>query len=88
MNCKKGDLAVYVSSQCGNEGKIVRIIKFIGQPDEGCVSANDVWRIDHEVQWKWNRMACARDANLRPIRDSDGQDETLTWKTVPSKETA
>jgi hypothetical protein len=28
------------------------------------------------------------DVFLKPLRDSDGQDETLTWKDVPKKEIA
>jgi hypothetical protein len=35
-----------------------------------------------------SEYAVCIDSKLRPIRDTDGQDETLTWAPVPSKEFA
>ena len=88
MNCKQGDLAIVVFSICGNEGKIVRCLQRYDGP----------WREGHNKPgWLTDTLIkrqdgtahhAALDKYLRPIRDQDGQDETLTWLDVPSKEIA
>ena len=86
MNCKQDDLAVIVRSKYGNEGKIVTCLRRYDGP----------W-IDREYEPGWLTDTFIQrpsgkpgpyifDASLRPIRDQDGQDETLTWLDVPSKE--
>lgn len=89
MNCKQGDLAVIVKSYAGNEGKIVRCIDFIGDVHGPHNIIVPTWRIDRRLPHCEggldNRVG---DFQLRPIRDADGQDETLTWKDVPHKEVA
>lgn len=71
MNCKKGDLAVYVGRDIKCLGMIVRCVRlfpfadaWMTDPalpkDDGSGPALGVW-----------------DKNLRPIRDNDGEDEIL-----------
>jgi len=100
MNCKQGDLAVVVSSACvENIGKVVRCLRLASQQEKHdamffTFMNEPFWVVD--VNLKTMRIldkqphgyvALARDLALRPIRDSDGQDETLTWQPVPTKET-
>lgn len=94
MNCKPGDLAVMVYSTCGNEGKIVRCEVYIGDvlalwPDGTERTLVDAWRLDQPVRGFDGRFTnLTPDAWLRPIRDNDGEDETLQWAPVPHKEVA
>ena len=94
MNCKQGDLAVIVESAYGHEGKIVKCLDmYVGystyrgkrshSPSEAIV-----WLIDVTLQKGDEANNLAHDLCLRPIRDQDGQDESLTWLDVPSKEIA
>lgn len=90
MNCKPGDLAVFVRSEAGNEGKIVRCVRFIGLrhwpiPD-GQFIDDPSWEIDPPVLSSTGFLLDhAPDSFLRPIRDpgDDAQDETLQWLPVP-----
>lgn len=82
MNCKPGDLAVIVRSTCGNEGKIVRCVSLFFhpgflQPDFSIV-AGPAWVVEPPVVgWCGDVLPGVRDALLRPLRDSDGEDEVL-----------
>lgn len=80
MNCKPGDLAEYVG------GDIWAIDAYIGK--RFIVLSANVPDIDGAAYW-WvqpvfdaKKGDCA-DRHLRPIRPTDGQDETLTWKALP-----
>ena len=88
LNCRQGDLAVIVKSIYRPEciGSIVRCVQF--KPSSDGVPS---WIVDRELgpaivvggflrpgTW-WS------DALLRPLRDNDGTDETLTWRDVPRK---
>lgn len=91
MNCKPGDLAVIIRSEAGNEGKILRVIRFVGEVP-GWVGS-DRWETDTLVPGKLGGWSCAvQDSNLRPIRDpgDDAVDETLQRLPAPhrAKETA
>jgi len=94
MNCKQGDLALIVQSSYGHEGKIVRCVElyvgystYRGKRSHSPLEAI-VWLIDTPLQKGDKVNNLANDCCLRPIRDQDGQDETLTWLDVPSKEIA
>ncbi len=93
VNCKQGDLAVIVKSFAGNEGKIVRCVRLLLNvkqinPEMG-IHYSPAWEIESEVTgYLGDVHSVVGDFQLRPIRDSDGQDETLTWQPVPTKETA
>jgi hypothetical protein len=81
MNCKKGDLAWIVSDL--DYGKVVEVLD--GPNDclwwiRGRNLTLDDGRLGDEC---W-----IEDVNIRPIRDNPGQDETLDWAPVPTKETA
>ena len=92
MRCKQGDLAVIVKSWAGNEGKIVKCVRsFNGSllnPD-GSFLEGVIWEVDENLKtWDGTFGKNAPDVYLRPIRPSEGQDETLSWKDVPHKEFA
>ena len=91
MNCKQGDLAIFVKSCAGNEGKIVRCAEYAGKKEltwpDGKMAVCDGWVIEPRLPG-WNgqtRNVFTPDDFLRPIRDNDGQDETLTWAGLPKK---
>jgi len=93
MNCKQGDLAVMVKSYAGNQGKIVQCIRLATKEeiDDAWFLTKDgpIWIIDRLIPTiKKGLQRLAIDAQLRPIRPSEGQDETLTWAPVPKKERA
>ena len=79
LNCKAGDLAVIV---CRNEvqhlGKIVQCISLWDE---------DSWICEPDLKGFDGAPLAWVDASLRPIRDNDGEDETLQWAQVPTKET-
>jgi hypothetical protein len=92
MNCKQGDLAIQIRSSAGNEGRIVRCVRFIGhgrkrRPGGVMRDVPDLWEIDPPGRtWdgKWTNEVS--DAWLRPIRPEPGTDETLLWAPVPTTE--
>lgn len=95
MNCKQGDLAIVVKSNYGNEGKIVRCVRI---HDSETHDANGLkiinpsgmrWVIDPPIQTINNKgnkcnLFTFSDGWLRPLRDNEGEDETLTWAGKPS----
>ena len=90
MNCKQGDLAIIVRSWAGNEGKIVRCVKFIPL----VVWINPDGSADREPGWiaDVTTINCAgmpgnkfMDSQLRPIRDQDGEDEMLRIAGKPTE---
>lgn len=96
MNCKQGDLAVIVDSDVGNCGKIVRCVSLHGSRThdldglkfDGYSSIR--WVIDPPVSCGWvgggfGNLYTIEDQDLRPIRPTDGEDETLSWKAVPKQ---
>jgi hypothetical protein len=88
MNCKPGDLAVVVKSYAGNEGKIVRVLQLNKKQQlfgPNGLEYGIVWEIDPPlIGWGGVKLTKAMfDYQLRPIRDNDGEDETLTWAGKP-----
>jgi hypothetical protein len=77
MRCKVGDLVVIVRVRAPNMqhwlGRIVTVIDWLDDCKEWITDGVD----------NGSRVT-GSDAALRPIRDSDGTDETLTWKQLPS----
>ena len=87
LNCKPGDLAVIVRSDAGNEGRIVRCIRFVGKVP-GWVD-DDRWEIDQVLKGHLGgKSKTVRDSRIRPLRDpgEDARDESLSWLPVPSRE--
>jgi hypothetical protein len=101
MNCKKGELAIIVSSSCGNEGKIVQCLELLitdrfldteGRPHRHINGVQPVWRIDRPINFAnaFNTvqvMYCS-DARLRPLRgDLNGDDTESTTEKKNELET-
>lgn len=84
MRCKVGDLAVQVAGDFPqNIGALYRVID-----RHRCI--DDEWRVETLSRVVTNLhpavpgdIVWINDYCLLPIRDSDGADETLTWKDVP-----
>ena len=77
MNCKQGDLAVVIRPPQSKPEWLGRIVK-ITEPSK---RKPGWWAVE---PGPWKRAICI-DANLRPIRDQPGDDETLTWAGKPEK---
>lgn len=90
MNCIPGDIALIIKSLCGNEGKIVQCIKFLGPTHSklgNLLNGDDYWLIDTSIPaTDGSSSPTARDCWLRPIRPTDAPDEMLTLTGLPKKE--
>lgn len=101
MNCKPGDLAIVVRSKAPwLLGRVVTCVRLHdsqthdldGLPFGG--DAGPRWVIDPPLATHMTLtgkpllLYTVADKALRPIRDpgDDAQDETLSWKQVPSRE--
>jgi hypothetical protein len=80
MRCKPGDLAIFVRSECGNEGRIVRCVHLLPPQraaEEGWVT-DCVWVTDSPVMDTDGELTCrAMDEYLRPIRPGSISDEEV-----------
>lgn len=95
MNCKPGDLAVIVRSQCGNEGRIVRVLRYVGKKRfTSGKTYQDCWLLEGRLVERCllaeqlGGDAIQPDDRLRPIRDpgDDAVDESKAWlPPVPTK---
>jgi hypothetical protein len=80
MNCKPGDLAMYVGIDQADAGKVVRVV--------GPFTSTS-WVVEPPLSpFRGHSGRNVKDAALRPIRDSDGEDETLTWAGRPLEKAA
>lgn len=81
MNCKPGDLAVIVRAFTAWEhvGKIVRVVRLTR------IDGDECWKTDPELFTLDGRWIAWTDAHLRPIRDSDGEDEMLRIAGKPQE---
>jgi len=87
MNCKQGDLAIVIAAvwDMSTIGRVVTCIQHVPkgfETKEQRAAGNDVWLVS-DGREKWLHG----DSRLRPIRDNDGEDETLQWAPVPKEET-
>jgi hypothetical protein len=74
MNCEPGDLAISVGGDIKEHiGTIVEVLR---------ASLDSRWS-EEWVILSQGKEWLAFDKWLRPIRPSEGQDETLSWKSVP-----
>ena len=78
MNCKPGDLAIIVS--CMNDGGE----KYIGNIVT-CLKLNTGSIAWWEVQGNIGHFVGVADANLKPLRDSEGTDEMLLITGKPKE---
>jgi hypothetical protein len=82
MNCKPGDLAIVVFSVAGNEGKIVRCLRMVGQGRHVTGDSGPAWEVAPELKSvTGSHRNLTLDAYLRPIRDpgDDAVDESKAW---------
>lgn len=96
LNMRAGELGVIVKSDYGNEGKIVRVLRIAGRNDV-CMNGRGMnpdsgawWFIDGIIKvgimsGGTHMTNVATDECLRPLRDSDGEDETFTWAGKPEE---
>lgn len=95
MNCKKGDLAV-TRGTGRNSGRLVQCVEFMGRHRFGDGRIDEAtWQCDTLGQVlfdrggaPWTGLVFIEDRYLRPIRGTEGDDETLTWAGKPEKVTA
>jgi hypothetical protein len=83
MNCKQGDLAIYVGSPLGAAHGSLGFVTRVVRPAPGWPGAWEVCPPLPSVngtnpRWVW-------DTSLRPLRPGEGDDETLSWAGKPEK---
>jgi hypothetical protein len=98
MNCKKGDVAILVARHekaAFLDGPIVKCERRIYRHFQHLIPhTTAVWWLcegnfrDMPSMTRSPLESATRmelpDSWLKPLRDSDGQDETLEWKSLPS----
>lgn len=52
---------------------------------ERCPQHKDSWLMNPEIFTSKGKRCSWHESQMIPLRDSDGQDETLTWAPVPKK---
>ncbi len=83
MNCKQGDLAVIARAYFDHDMKYLGRVIVCAELVTGSGGV-PCWIPETKLLGvKWVADRC-----LKPIRDSDGTDETLSWIDVPSEVTA
>jgi len=84
VNCRPNDLAAVVAGlpEC-DIGKVVKVLKSCMVNDKA------YWSYEGAICFTENGSTAdyIADGLLRPIRDNDGEDETLTWAGKPKKVT-
>ena len=96
MNCKQGDIAIIIRSEAGNLGKIVTCVEFIGNaPNIGLFNLDNFknwWKIDTDLTYRdvffdvpVGAYPYIPDECLRPLRDTDGEDEMITLVGKPQE---
>lgn len=91
MNCKQGDLAVIVRSASGNEGRILTCLRVAPRSKVRSEGFTDgdwtgvVWETDAFLADTWGEgTSLYPDARLRPLRNSEGEDEMLKLVGLPA----
>ena len=83
MNCKQGDLAVVVRSLAGHEGKIVTCVRLTY--GDGAFGYGPRWVTEPGLLGSLGtKNFPISDGCLRPVRDSDGEDEMLRLVGLPA----
>lgn len=102
LSCKQGDLAIIVSSNAGNEGKIVRCVEYAGilervqdvsgKPHPFRGGARPVWRIDRTINFSNGfyvvQIEYCSDEKLRPLRGDVTDDDVEHTFSINQGETA
>lgn len=87
MNCKPGDIAIFVRNDWPeNIGGLVRVRR-------PCLTWRGDWECEALSQLRTERgsvlpgsLGIAIDSDLRPLRDSDGTDEMLRIAGLPKRD--
>lgn len=98
MRCKVGDLVMVIKSTCGNEGRVGTVVRWVRFAEPLCdrfMAGQAGWLVSGRFRTIYedgtildgDPTAVLPDEWLIPLRDKPGQDETLTWKEVPTKPT-
>lgn len=85
MNCKLGDLAVYVGKEAPEaNGQLVTVVRSIGS----YWPKGQAWHVEPGLNTRKRNPHHVFDIALKPIRDpgDDARDETLSWKPVPKED--
>ena len=89
MNCKPGDLAIVVkmprlAPACFKQliGRIVRVVVYRRALANRPSFTEYVWQLEEQIPIGRFIVLGLDDDILRPLRDNDGIDETLTWKEL------
>lgn len=84
LNCRQGEIAIVVRSTSGNEGRVLTCLSLASREEvmeEGFMQGDwlgAVWKTDTRLADNWGYgTTLYPDARLRPIRDSEGEDEVL-----------
>ena len=100
MRCKPGDLAVIINDDLNeNIGMVVNVICMTNKDDYGELFYGEEWEVvalrypirclssddGSVVSLNDGEPFAMFDKNLRPIRDQEGKDETLTWACRPKE---
>ena len=97
MRCIPGDLAVVINDHeyPNNNGALLRVVQnaksvFPNTHFDWLCEPLSTFRFQETISPGMLRrgMSCVvvyRDCELRPLRDGDGQDETLSWLTKPQE---
>lgn len=96
LNCKNGNMAIVISGP--SAGAIVTCLELYPAGSKMFVPGFGLgtfyrphWRIDRALPttgMAGRAVDLKADECLRPLRDTDGDDETLTWAGKPEKVTA
>lgn len=93
MNCEQDDVAIVVRAiNPNNLGKICRCLKLIpNEPmldPDGVLRLYNVWETDTVFEgWNGQEGTDIDDQSLKPLRDSEGEDEMLRISGKPVKKT-
>lgn len=83
MNCKPGDLAILVKANFKeNLGKVCQVLAIEGEHYVAEFPSPVRWVAGNGRTVTARRGLVVRE-RLRPLRDSDGSDETLSWAGKP-----
>jgi hypothetical protein len=90
MNCKPGDLALIVRCEIDDDviGLVVRCESYEGRARINDVQYLDAWIVDYQGKRPPRDGFGCSDSWLRPIRDSDGEDEMLRIAGKPMQQPA
>ena len=97
MNCKQGDLAVVVRSRHSNAGRVMTCLciatteELVATFGSTMTIHDPIWRVDVPLLWinafrERIEVLYAADEALRPLRDSEGEDEMLRIAGLPQPE--